>query len=101
MENTRVYQIEGMTIQIPIYLDEPTGMYIEDYPDFVANPIFTPAGHQIMFAGEDACQLAEEATPGGCPDCGCCRHYQAAAEHTWFGICRHPEKRQPISETPA
>ncbi len=94
MEQCHYYEFEGLTLDIPLLLDEVSGQYLEEYPDFVANPVHTPAGHPVMFAGEDACALAEEATPGGCPDCGSCLHYRPAGEHTWFGICRHPRNRR-------
>ncbi len=87
MKKTRRYEIEGLTLDIPLHYDEQTGIYIEDYPDFAENPIYTPQGHPLMFAGEDACLFAEEATPGGCPDCGSCRYYKPAGEHSWMGIC--------------
>ncbi len=94
METVRRYEFEGLSLDIPLRFDEAAGIYIEEYPDFVASPIHTPKGHPVMFAGEDACIHAEEATPGGCPDCGSCLHYRPAAEHTWFGVCSHQKNKK-------
>ncbi len=93
MEKMRLYEIEGLTVEIPIHYDEGAGIYIEDYPDFVKDPLWTKEGHKVMFAGEDACEYAEEETEGGCPDCGSCKYYKSAGNHTWFGICKN-EVRQ-------
>ncbi len=94
MEQIRRYHFEGVTLDIPLHYDEKAGIYIEDYPDFVERPVWTPKGYPVMFAGEDACIHAEEATPGGCPDCGSCRHYRRAGEHTWIGVCGHEFRRR-------
>ncbi len=88
MENIRIYEIEGVKLKIPLNYDEQSGKHIEDYTEFIENQMFTPCGSPIMFAGEDACEYCEEATPGGCPDCGSCRFYKRAGEHTWIGICK-------------
>ncbi len=87
MEEKRRYVLEGRVIEIPVHYDERSGIYIEDYPDFIESPIWTKEGHRVLFSGTDACPLAEEASEGGCPDCGSCKHYRGAAEGTWFGIC--------------
>ncbi len=97
MKQTRRYEFEGVTLDIPLHFDESTGIYIEDYPDFIESPIWTPEGYPVMFAGEDACKFAEEATPGGCPDCGSCRFYRSAAEHTWFGVCGNDARKRTLS----
>jgi hypothetical protein len=88
MEILRTYEIEGIILKVPLNYDEQSGKHIEDYSEFIENQLFTPCGSPIMFAGEDACEHAEEETPGGCPDCGSCRYYKRAAEHTWIGICK-------------
>ncbi len=87
MNETRRYEIEGLVLNIPLSYDEQAKIYIENYPDFIENPTFTPMGHRVLFSGTDACPLAEEATDGDCPDCGSCRHYRRAGERTWLGIC--------------
>lgn len=96
MAEIRRYEIDGITIDIPIYYDEQAKMYIEDYPDFIANPIWTKSGYRVLFSGTDACKHAEEAVPGGCLDCASCKSYESAAEHTWFGMCKHKEHNKNL-----
>ncbi len=81
------YNFEGITLDIPLYYDEQTKMYIEYYPDFIQNPTWTSEGHRVLFSGTDACPLSEENGSGDCPDCGSCKHFKLVAEHTWVGIC--------------
>ncbi len=89
MEKTKRYVIEGLTLDIPIVTDERTGKSVEVYPDFIEAPLWTPKGHRVLFSGTDACAMCEEATPGGCPDCGSCRYFKRAGERTWFGTCQN------------
>ncbi len=98
MDNTRRYEIEGLTMDIPVVLDEASQILLENYPDFIENPIWTPLGHRVLFSGTDACPLAEEASPGGCPDCGSCKHFRRAAAKTWFGICTNERSPRNTSD---
>ncbi len=98
MEQFRQYEFEGVNLRIPLRYDERSGIYIEDYPDFTENPIWTSAGNPVMFAGEDACSDALEASPGGCPDCGSCVYYHSADKHSWIGVCTLEKKRKNQKE---
>ncbi len=93
MNDLRLYTLDGAVLEIPLIHDEQSGKIIEDYREFIENQRFTPGGAPIMFAGEDACEMAVEATPGGCPDCGCCCFFERASEHTWIGICRCDKRK--------
>ena len=93
MNETRVYMLDGMKLCVPLRFDIHFGKTIEDYREWIENEVYTPAGHRIMFSGTDACSFAEEATPGGCPDCGSCRFYKRAGEHTRIGACMHEDKQ--------
>ncbi len=95
MDQVRRYAIEGLIIDIPFYETEQNGRIIEVYPDFLEHPVWTPRGHRVLFCGTDACAVAVEATPGGCPDCGSCKYFRRAAEHTWFGVCSN--KHSPLN----
>ncbi len=89
MNEKRIYEIDGMMIEIPIHFDERAKIIIEDYPDFIEAPLWTPRGYRVLFSGTDACYFAQELTSGGCPDCGSCKYFQRAAENTWFGYCKN------------
>ncbi len=89
MKKTRRYEIENTVLNIPLKYDELSEIYIEDYTEYIENTVLSPDGYRIMFAGEDACKFSEEASPGGCPDCGSCKFYKRAGEHTWIGLCKN------------
>ncbi|HIR50921.1 MAG TPA: hypothetical protein IAA53_06510 [Candidatus Avoscillospira avicola] len=93
MELTRQYNLEGTVLEIPLRYDSLSHMYLEVYPDFIQNPVYTPAGQPILFTGEDACALARSADGEPCLDCGSCRYYRQAAE-TLIGVCGHEQKRK-------
>ncbi len=95
MEKTRLYDIEGVLLEIPLRYDELAQMYIEEYPDFIENPIYTPAGYPIFFTGEDACSYAEPHFGSSCLDCGSCRFYRQL-NGSLIGVCGHEKKRRCI-----
>lgn len=98
MAETRRYEFDGLTIDIPIHFDEQCKIYIEDYPDFIENPIWTKSGYRVLFSGCDACELAVDKESGECLDCAACKFFKHAGEHTWFGCCTN--KNSPINLTP-
>ncbi len=93
-KKTRRYEFEGVILYIPLYYDKNADMYIEEYPDFIENPVWTRDGHPVMFCGEDACSHSEWDEPGRCMDCGSCRHYTPVSPHTLMGVCRHAKRRR-------
>ncbi len=94
----RKYEFEGLVLEIPLHYDERSGIYIEDYTEYIEHTVRSPEGFPVMFAGEDACPHAQEETPGGCPDCGSCRFYRRAGEHTWIGICKNRHNQETDKE---
>ncbi len=94
MKEIRRYEFDGLILDIAIHYDEQSKMYIEDYPDLIQDPIWSPNGNRVLFSGTDACRYAEEATAGGCPDCGSCKHYTRAGERTWIGVCTNPKNQK-------
>lgn len=93
MKKIRRYEIEGITLEIPLRFDALSQIYIEEYPDFIRNPVYTKSGCPVLFIGEDACTLAEASDGGCCPDCGSCRFFRPADAHTWIGLCTHEKQR--------
>lgn len=94
MEKTRRYEFEGITLEVPLRYDPLSKMYIEEYPDFIGEPIYTPEGQPVMFSGEDACCYAEATDGTICPECGSCRFFRPAGPHTWFGVCGNKKKQK-------
>ena len=94
MEKTRHYEFEGVALEIPLRYDELAHMYIEVYPDFTQDPVYTPEGCPVLFVGEDACPYAQASDSGSCPDCGACRFFRPAHSRAWIGVCGHEKNRR-------
>ena len=77
----------------PMRYDQRTGRELEEYPDLMARPVYTPAGERVMLTVEDACPHGEGAEGSRCIDCGSCRHYRQAPG-TLVGVCGHPALRR-------
>lgn len=93
MKKVRHYNIEGREIEIPLRYDCISGIYLEEYPDLIANPVYTPENAPIMFTGEDACEYAEAADEEPCMDCGSCRFYRQFSD-TLIGVCGNEKRRK-------
>ncbi len=94
MQDKRRYEFDGIAIDIPIHFDERSKIYIEDYPDFIENPIWTGSGYRVLFSGTDACKYVEKHIS----DCGSCEYFERAAEHTWFGYCKNEKNKNYIHQ---
>ena len=93
MERSKRHNIEGAVLDIPLRYDEQTRMDIEEYPDLIENPLYTPAGARIMLTVEDACAYGETADGRRCIDCGPCVHYRQASD-CLLGVCGHEKLRR-------
>lgn len=96
MEKTKKYSVEGMSLTIPLRYDKMSGKYIEVYPDFVENPVYTPEGYPIMLTIEDACECGEKRNAKEPPvDCGSCRFYRQLP-NTLIGVCGHEKRKKAL-----
>ncbi len=94
MERYRHYDFEGVRLDIPLRYDDRSGIFIEEYPDFTEQPVWTRDGSPVMFSGEDACPDGQTAAEDRCIDCGACRHYHPAEPHSWIGVCGLAKKKR-------
>ena len=94
MEKARRYEFEGVVLEIPLRYDALSRMYIEEYPDFIQNPVYTPEGYPVLFMGEDACPHGQSTDGTACSDCSSCRFYRPAGPSTWIGVCGHEKQRK-------
>lgn len=93
MEKTKKYDVEGVTLTIPLRYDKKSGRYMKTYPDFIKNPVYTPKGHPIMLTLEDACAFGEKKdTNEELVDCGSCRFFRQVQD-TLIGVCGCEKKR--------
>lgn len=94
MEKTKTYHVEGATLTIPLRYDKKSGRYMEVYPDFIKDPVYTPGGHPIMLTLEDACAFGEKKDANeALVDCGSCRFYRQLP-NALIGVCGHEKKRK-------
>ncbi len=95
MAKTRLYEIDGMQIEIPLRWDTLAKKYLEVYDELIDNPKRTPLGYPIVTVMEEACSFA----PDGVTGCRNCPNYQAAGKRkTWFGSCRNEQNRIQAQE---
>ncbi len=98
MEKTKKYHVEGATLTIPLRYDKKSGRYMEVYPDFIKDPVYTPEGHPIMLTLEDACAFGEQkAANEPLVDCGSCRFYRQV-QNALIGVCGCEKNRKNIVE---
>ena len=92
----KIYDLDGMLLKVPVHYDERTGKYLEVYPDFQAEPIYTIGGYRCTAAVEDACSFG---VTEGFLDCGSCVYYGKAKEGDLIGICKCREMMRKDMET--
>ena len=93
MKRTRQHNIERAILHIPLRYDPQAGMEIEEYPDLMERPLYTPARERVMLTIEDACAYGETADGTRCIDCGSCIHYRQSPE-CLLGVCGHEKQRR-------
>lgn len=93
MEKVNRYEFEGVVVEIPLRWDERSRQFVEDYCDFIENPVRTPAGCPILLTIEDACPHADLVDDGPLSiDCGSCSYFRQPAESV-LGVCHNDKMR--------
>ena len=92
MKKVNRYEIEGAILDLPVYWEERSQKYLEDYSSLIENPVCTPEGRPILLTIEDACRYSEpaEGDEPGCIDCGSCVYFRQP-RGSLLGVC-HKEK---------
>lgn len=88
------YEFQGEAIQVPVAWDEALGRETEDYGDYYAGPVYTPAGRPVLLTIEDACPEDDmvDDDPASI-DCGSCRHYHQFPG-SLLGVCNNEKRRK-------
>lgn len=92
MEQSRKYSVEGTEIVVPVFRDDFSGMYLEDYEQWYDLDKYTSKGHLILVLSTEACEFAEGIGSYPCVECSVCRFYSRAAPKTLIGVCMNPKK---------
>ena len=80
---TRIYALEGDTLEIVFRYDELSKKFLGDYPDFEDSVRYTPCGSPWVNVTSTGCPYAE----GEDDDCGSCKYLQKEEEKDIIGIC--------------
>ena len=90
MVKTRVFDLDGDRLSVCFRYDPVFGVYLGSYPDFVAEPRYTPGGRPWKSVVQDDCPYA----PQPCSDCGGCEHLKKEQDGDLIGVCFHEAHRK-------
>ncbi len=94
-ERTRVYELEGLRLEIPLHYDQERGQWFELLPDLEEQPRYSSQGKPVVCAVQDICARKRQTFGEPCRDCGSCAYYEATEPHDLIGLCGDPTRRQP------
>ena len=86
----RTYELDGDKLKVLFVLDEESGVFLGNYPDFDFEPRYTPNGRPWTTSADDDCEYASDKKYG---DCGSYDYFVKQNEKDVVGICTHPDKR--------
>lgn len=91
MEKTKIrtYRLDGDSLEVTFHLDELSGKYLGDYPNFEENPRYTPNGRKWTDTITDDCPYAD----GKDRTCGACSFLKCQDEKDIIGICMNEKLR--------
>lgn len=82
---SRIYRLDGDSVEITLVFDNDIGQYISDYPDFELYPRITPGGKRWVNSTAEGCPFADK-TYG---DCGSCPFFLCERDGDLIGICNN------------
>ncbi len=92
---TRTFCLDGDICDVVFRLDETSGKYLGDYPDFELSPRYTKGGYPWMEAVSDSCEHNESAySDAQFGDCGSCKHFLREKSGDLIGICTNDKRRK-------
>lgn len=86
----RTFELDGDKLNVLFVLDEESGIFLGNYPDFDIEPRYTPNGRPWTTSADDDCKYA---TNKKYKDCSTCDYFVKQQERDVIGICTHPKKR--------
>lgn len=92
-ERRKTFLVDGDLLTVPYYYDGNAGIFIGQFPDFDAEPRYTPNGRPWKSVVSDSCPYAA----GGYDDCGSCPYLIKAEPGDIIGVCFHERMRSRAS----
>ena len=91
----KTYHLDSDVFVVSFHLDDYSGKYLGEYPDFTECPRYTPNGRPWVSVIEEGCPYAEADDR----TCGSCRYLQKAGANDLIGVCMNEKQRQQKRKT--
>lgn len=92
-QQLKTFHVDGDLLTVLYLYDEHARMFIGQFPDFDAEPRFTPNGRPWMNAVSDSCPYATD----DYGDCGSCPYLIKEDARDIIGVCFHEKLRSRAS----
>lgn len=92
-ERLKTFLIDGDELTISYHYDEDARIFIGQFPEFEAEPRYTPNGRPWKSVISDGCPYAA----GGYNDCGSCPYLIKDGPDDIIGVCFHESLRSRVS----
>lgn len=92
-ERLKTFLVDGDQLTVPYHYDEDAGIFIGQFPEFDAEPRYTPSGRPWRSVVSDGCPYAT----GDYGDCGSCPYLIKEETRDIIGVCFHEKLRSRAS----
>ena len=95
-ERLKTFHIDGDLLTVPYHYDEDAEIFIGQFPEFDAEPRYTPNGRPWKSVVSDRCPYAA----GEYDDCGSCPYLTKEDPQDIIGVCFYEKlKKQSFRES--
>ena len=92
-ERLKTFHVDDDQLTVPYHYDEKAKIFIGQFPEFEAEPRFTPNGRPWKSVISDSCPYAA----GDDDDCGSCPYLIREDPRDIIGVCFHEGLRSRAS----
>ncbi len=90
----RIYRLDSDELEVQSWLDQQSGLWIEEYIDFENVPRYTPNGRRWQSVTRVGCPYADPVLQ----DCGTCPNLKKENTADLIGVCFREELRLNSNE---
>jgi len=98
----KVICVAGREFYLYRYLDESSGEYIINYPNFSEAPEYTDEGRPFVLHMQEGCPLGKTEDPEDDDplprSCGDCAWFYMEAPFVWIGVCMYDALKKEKNE---